>query len=218
MSRSFSFKQSIWQVNPGSQTACRKEASGNTLHHHTALQVHRMHKFVMRSYISMLLTLHVQLVQGSDLILDQLGTPPSNFPWQIETKLAIKSSVWGCRLPVVWSWIGFKVRPPALNGILTSILASFFFACYTVGFGSVNHMNIALPSTTVPPNPYSLFVEGQRSVNFVDLRNGQYRVFKMKCPIIPQKFRTDEEIFHPTMFLDDWYGVGECFLCKCLIV
>ena len=37
MSRSFSFKQSIWQVNPGSQcqkTACRKEAFGNTLHYH----------------------------------------------------------------------------------------------------------------------------------------------------------------------------------------
>ena len=30
------FKRSTWQVNPGSQcekTACRKEASGNTLHH-----------------------------------------------------------------------------------------------------------------------------------------------------------------------------------------
>ena len=35
MSRSFSFKWSIWQVNPGSQCqkkACRKGASGNTLH------------------------------------------------------------------------------------------------------------------------------------------------------------------------------------------
>ena len=42
MSRSFSFKRSIWQVNPGSQclkTACPKEASGNTLHHHTWVQV-----------------------------------------------------------------------------------------------------------------------------------------------------------------------------------
>ena len=37
MSRSFSFNRSIWQVNPGCQmTACRKEASGNTLHHHTS--------------------------------------------------------------------------------------------------------------------------------------------------------------------------------------
>ena len=42
MSRSFSFKRSIWQVNPGSrclETACPKEASGNTLHHHTCVAI-----------------------------------------------------------------------------------------------------------------------------------------------------------------------------------
>ena len=42
MSRSFSFKRSIWQVNPGSQClkrACPKEVSGNMVHHHTPKNV-----------------------------------------------------------------------------------------------------------------------------------------------------------------------------------
>ena len=53
MSRSFSFKQSIWQVNPGSQclkTACPKEASGNTLHHHTMICTH-LKKFLHAFYL-----------------------------------------------------------------------------------------------------------------------------------------------------------------------